>query len=112
MPSPATVAARRPARLPLVQATAKRLSTFREYYAHMREITREQVRDFVETHRPDRHLFGGACTDSRWLGLEIVRRVAEETGDRAPLDHYSELMLRLAEEIVALEGQNAPAERA
>lgn len=97
--------------LPLVQATAKRLSAFREYYAHMREATSDHVREFLETHRPDRHLFGGACTNTHWLGLDIVRRVAQETGDRDPLDHYSELMVRLAEEIVVLEGRRGPADR-
>jgi hypothetical protein len=97
--------------LPLVQATARRMSAFRAYYAHMRDATRDHVREFIETHRPDRQLFGGACQSTRWLGLEIVRRVADETGDRGPLDRYAEIMLRLLEETIAIDGSSAPAER-
>ncbi len=97
--------------LALVQAVARRLCAFREFYADFCDARQEHVREFVETHRSDVQLFGGGCGDTRWLGLEIVRRVAQETGDREALDRYSELMLRLSEEIVALEGGRAPGDR-
>ena len=89
--------------LPLVREAARRLGTFRAYYASADEIASDGVREFMHAHRADGQLFGGACTDTRWLGLEIVTRLAQETRDRDALDKYAELMVRLSEEIVALE---------
>jgi energy-coupling factor transporter ATP-binding protein EcfA2 len=94
--------------LPLVREAAQRLAPFRAYYA---QIGPEEVREFMLAHHEDTQLFGGACTDTRWLGLEIVRRLAYETRDRGALDKYAELMVRLSEEIVSLEQGRLPAEQ-
>jgi GTPase SAR1 family protein len=58
---------------------------------------------FLRDFRIDSQLFGGACAETRWLGLNLVRRLAEETSDREPLERYTELMLRVSEEIIALD---------
>jgi Cdc6-like AAA superfamily ATPase len=97
--------------LPLVRDAAKRLSAFRAFYAHSEEIGPEGLRGFLSDHRGDKQLFGGACAETRWLGLEIVRRFAAETRDRDALDRYAELMMRLSEEIVSLGQNGAPAEQ-
>jgi len=88
--------------LPLVRDAAQRLAAFRAYYAQHIDIGSEGVRGFMDEHQRDKQLFGGACGETRWLGLEIVRRLAQETRDRDALDKYAELMLRLSSEIVAL----------
>jgi hypothetical protein len=93
--------------LALAQAAGKRLVAFRDFYADLGETTRETLREFLNAHRKDRQLFGGACADTRWLGLEIVRRVSQETGDREALDRYGELMVRLAEEVLALDSSGS-----
>jgi Cdc6-like AAA superfamily ATPase len=97
--------------LPLVRDAAKRLSAFRAFYAHSEEIGPDGLRGFMSDHRGDKQLFGGACAETRWLGLEIVRRLAAETRDRDALDRYAELMMRLSEEIVSLGQNGAPAEQ-
>lgn len=89
--------------LPLVRDAAKRLAKFRQYYEHWRKVGPEGVRGFMKEHRADKQLFGGNCAQTRWLGLEIVVRLANQTRDRGALDQYSELMMRLYEEIVSLE---------
>jgi energy-coupling factor transporter ATP-binding protein EcfA2 len=94
--------------LPLAQDAAQRLAPFRAYYASIRP---DEVRDFMLDHHKDTQLFGGACDDTRWLGLEIVRRLAHKTRARDLLDKYVELMVRLSEEIVSLERGRIPAEQ-
>ena len=96
--------------LALFRDAAQRLSSFRAYYAHHADVDAEGVRSFVIEHHADTQMFGGACTETRWLGLDIVRRVVQETRDRDVLDKYAELMVRLSEEIVALEQTRQPAE--
>jgi Type IV secretion-system coupling protein DNA-binding domain len=89
--------------LPLAQAASKRLTIFRDFYADLGEVSAENLREFLNAHRKDKQLFGGACAETRWLGLEIVRRVSQETSDRDALDRYAELMVRLSEEVLALD---------
>ncbi len=97
--------------LPLAQAAGKRLASFRDFYADMGETSADNLREFLAAHRKDKQLFGGACSDTLWLGLEIVRRVSAETGDRGGLDGYAELMVRLAEEVLALDSSNGEREQ-
>lgn len=89
--------------LPLAQAASKRLALFRRFYGDFGETSRDNLREFLTAHGRDTQLFGGSCSATRWLGLEVVRRVSHETCDREPLDRYAELMVRLFEEIVALD---------
>jgi hypothetical protein len=99
--------------LALVRDAAKRLATFRAYYAQHAEIGASGLRSFLVEHRADKQMFGGACPETRWLGLEISRQVGKTTGDRDPLDRYEELMVRLCSEVIALEpGQSSEASRA
>jgi hypothetical protein len=98
--------------LPLVRDAAKRLAAFRAYYEHWRDVGPEGVRGFMKEHRGDKQLFGGSCAQTRWLGLEIVLRLANETRDRGAFDRYGELMVRLSEEIVSLEEDRVPSDEA
>lgn len=99
--------------LALVRDAARRLATFRAYYAQHAEIGASGLRSFLVEHRADKQMFGGASPDTRWLGLEIARQVGKTTGDRDPLDRYEELMVRLCSEVVALEpGQSVEASHA
>lgn len=91
--------------LALAQASAQRLGPFRQFYADLGPIGPGDLNAFMHAHRRDAQLFGGECPATRWLGLEIVRRMVQETGDRDPLDRYCELMLRLVEEIAELESE-------
>ncbi len=96
----------------LVSEAARRLGPFRAFYHQSSELDADGVRVLVKAHRADKQPFGGACEKTRWLGLAIVRRLADKTGDRGALDQYAELMVRLIEEIVALEQARMPAEQA
>jgi Helicase HerA, central domain/AAA ATPase domain len=98
--------------LPLVREAAQRLAAFRAYYESWRDLDLDGVRSFMKAHRADKQLFGGSCAQTRWLGLEIVLRLANETRDRGAFDRYSELMLRLSEEIVSLERDRVPSAEA
>ncbi|HEY6882382.1 MAG TPA: hypothetical protein VI299_30330, partial [Polyangiales bacterium] len=97
--------------LALAQSTGKRLASFRDFYADLGETTAENLREFLNAHRKDKQLFGGACADTHWLGLGIVQRVSYETGDREALDRYAELMVRIAEEVLALDASTGDREQ-
>jgi Helicase HerA, central domain len=87
---------------PLLEATLGALQPFR-VSSLVVPASADARRSLMSRYARDLNLFGGSCDTTRFLGLTIVRRVADESRDREPVDHYIETMVRLAEEIFALD---------
>jgi Helicase HerA, central domain/AAA ATPase domain len=60
----------------------------------------DRILDFLARYKADAGLFGYACADTRWVGLDICRRAWRETGDGEPLALYRRLQARLIDEVL------------
>ncbi|MFC1708019.1 ATP-binding protein, partial [Planctomycetota bacterium] len=85
----------------LTRAAARQLARIRPQYGGLLDDP-DFVKRFIPLHRNDSKLFGGACTDTEWLGWEICRRAAEETGDVGPFRSFQRMLVRLVDDVHAL----------
>jgi hypothetical protein len=60
----------------------------------------DRIHDFLARYKADAGLFGYACADTRWIGLDLCRRASRETGDGEPLALYRRLQARLIDEVL------------
>ena len=89
---------------PLMFAVARLLARLRPTYAEFDCLDHDAVPAFLRHYQKDVGLFGHGCDKTRWLGLDVCRRMALETHDAEALERYERTLLRLMDEIIALGG--------
>jgi GTPase SAR1 family protein len=73
----------------------------REYEPYARGESAER---FLAHVREDPEPFGHACAATHWLGFDICRRHALDTGATEAVDRYERMVVRLFDQIIALGG--------
>ncbi len=87
---------------PLVIRFARLLARVRgEGYEEFAYVDPSRIWDFLDLHRGDAGLFGGAS--EAWASLALLRKLAER-GDAEPLERWRGLLERLVHEVAKLPG--------
>jgi hypothetical protein len=84
---------------PIFYTFSNFLATVRPEYQSFEDLQRRDLLPFLLHFRKDEQSFGYRCEKTRWIGLDLCRRVARATGDREPLELYTRAQSELLEQV-------------
>jgi hypothetical protein len=96
---------------PLVREAQKYLGRFRNVYSETSVRDRQGVLQFLEHHSSDGQKFGGRCTTTQWIGLDICKRSVELSQDLQPLQRYRDLLVRMLDDLFGDIGSGSQQEK-
>ncbi|MEM7157088.1 MAG: DUF87 domain-containing protein [Myxococcota bacterium] len=86
------------------------LAKFRPDYERFVGIGQDELRELLAYYAADSGPFGARAERTQWVGLDVCRRTARETGDEEPLERYVRSQRRIMDRVFSLGGMTTEEE--
>lgn len=89
---------------PIFYSLLSFLAKVRPDYRRFAGVGQDELRELLAVYAADEAPFGAKAERTRWIGLDVCRRIARATGDEEPLELYVRCQQRTMDRVIALEG--------